>query len=160
MVSNITLCIYTTYSGTGIHTVQPLASLVWWTVRVDNTFRSTGYVWIPKVFRYTLASSCSVTVVTHCVWSTGWGVAGINYLCDCWWWGSFPATWCKGVPFITWITSTDRIMILYRTGCMYTTHTWTGINTLLVNTSLCWGTLLVNCTFRFAFNVRVSKQAR
>ena len=64
------------------------------------------------------------------------------------------------ISFITWITSTVRIMILYRTGCMYTTHTWTGINTLLVNTSQGCGTLLVYSTFWFAFNVRVSKQAR
>ena len=39
---------------------------------------------------------------------------------------------------------------------MGTTHTWTGVNTVLVNTRQMPGTLCVYNTLWFAFNVRVA----
>ena len=62
----------------------------------------------------------------------------------------------EGIPSVTRVTLTVRIVIVNSTGGMNTTYSWAWISTFLLYTSEIAGTFLIDCTLRFTFNVRIS----
>ncbi len=127
MISNIALGINSTCSRTRIHTLVSLTSLVWGTIWVYSTFWPAGYIGISKIFRYTLASSCTLACLTIGIFTTRWWIARINNFCDgkrcC---GS-TRTNSKGVSFIARITNTAWRMISDIAASMLPTNTRTRI---------------------------------
>lgn len=131
MIYNSTLCIYTTQTRTWVNTFHVLTCFVRRTFRVGSTFRSACNIWIAKVLRNTLASSCSVSVRTNCIGSTGSRVAGINNFSRCCLSGD-SLTCHKSISKISRVTFACWEMIGYMTRCKSSTNSWTRVHTMLV----------------------------
>ena len=84
VVSNLTAGIDATDSRTRVNAFVSLACFVGGTVRVYNTFRSTCYIGISKVFRYTLAGCCSVSILTNSIGTTGSWITWVNFFYNSW----------------------------------------------------------------------------
>ena len=174
MIQNTTYGIHATSSWTWVNTVQILACFVRGTVRIDHTFWSTCNIWVPKIVWDASAWSRAISLLAVCIRPTRWGVAGVD---------NFNRDWCckqrhyipkikiirhtccnsraesKWVPGVPRITGANRVMVLSSAGSMCSTHSWAGVHTFLVNTSLvCWA-LWVDWALWFALSVWVSKQS-
>ncbi len=158
MVGNLAVRITATQTRTRINTLQVPTLFSCWTISVDNTFRSTGYIWIPKVFWDTLTGGRTVAFTANCIGSARCWVARINNFSGrgrCW---PFVAGG-ERIANVAGITCALRQMIAdgaLRVGAAYA---GTRILALLLDTRQGRGTLRVDGAFRFAFNVWVAEQA-
>ena len=158
MISNIALSVNATGSRTRVYAFVSLACFVGGTVRVYNTFRSTCYIGISKVFRYTLAGCCTAPLLAISIRTTRCWITWINIFSKRRLSG-FYSTRPEWIPLITWITDTAGIVIIDSTICIGATHPRTRIYTFVSNTGLVIWTLRISCTFWFTFSVRVSKES-
>ena len=80
VINDFALGIDATQAGAGIHTLQPLACFVWWTISIDGALWSAGHIWVSKVILNTLAGCSSISVGAKGIGSTRWWVAGVGSL--------------------------------------------------------------------------------
>ena len=155
MIDSPTFSITATQPRTGVNTLEVTTSPVRRALRIDGTFRSTGHIWVSKVFRDTLTGGSSIAFRAHGIAATWRRAAGV-YDFSWHWWCCYPSAGNKSIASVARITFTQRKMIGDITGCMHPAHPGTWVHTMLVNTSFVTGTFSIHCTFRFTFNVRVA----
>lgn len=80
MIDYMTLSILATSTRTWILAFVLYASLIRRTISIQNAFRSASFVRISKVFRQTLARSCTVLFTTNSIWATWARVAWVYIL--------------------------------------------------------------------------------
>ena len=158
MVGHLAVCITSTQTRTRVNTLQVPTLFGCWTISVDNTFRTTGHIWITKVFWDTLTGGCTVAFTANCIGSTRCWVAWINNFSRRRWGWSLVACG-ERIANVAGITCALRQMIADRALRVCAAHSGTRILALLLDTRQGRGTLGVDGALGFAFDVRVAEQA-
>lgn len=138
MIDNLALGILATCAWTGITALLIEAGAIRGTIRIDHTLGSTTLVGITKVFGQALTGAGTAAFLALGINSTGTRVAGLQDLNGCLPNWAALGKWISGE---TRFTQAHRGVAEDATVGIKSTETWTGIHTLLVDTSQAGGTL-------------------
>ena len=155
MIGHSALCIEATETRTGISASLLNTSSGLATLRADKTLWSTvGRSSYHTSLTRTDADTIALSELT--VGSTGVGVTRVYLLHhrnSCW----YERTLSDGVSSVTQQTCADWLMSVGVAHSIDTTHSWTRIHTLVVDTSSVSWTVSVEDTLRSASQVRITK---
>ena len=159
MVCNLTVSITAAEAWTGVNTVLVSALLVCRAVSIDDTFRPAGHIRITKVVGDAATGSGSSLLAADSIVTAWRWVARINYFCS-WWVCWLGVTGREGVTNISRVTLADGVVVVYGAGGVGTTHTRTGVSTLVVDACLVGGAVGIDCALMLTFNIGISLKTR
>ena len=158
MVCNKAGCMSSTNTRARVQTVLVYTCQITGTLLVTDTLWFTFNIRVSSIIPYAFTGCCLVSLCTVCIYTTWRWITRLNYL----YWS---LSCCGRITSRKWITNvvsvtcTDWYMISYSTVSINTTNPRTGINTLLILTSLVIRTIWVQSTFWMTVG-RQSKHTR
>jgi len=149
MVDDLAFSVEATSAWAWVSTLVVDTSLAAITVRVDDTLRPAASVRVSKILRQTHTRACSITLLAHCVSSTGRRVAGVtrtfrrgNLLDN--------GTAVEGITSEPFVTGTHGMVFDDDTSGVDATGAWARVLALLVLTGQVAGALGVVGALRAA----------
>ena len=137
-------------SWAGVDTLVVHTGPVGGAVTVQDTLRSAGEVRVSEVSWYAGTGSGSLLRPALSIGATGCWVAGIDYSSLCGRGGRDPPTLSERISIVSRRTSTYRVVVHNLTFSIWTTGSWTGVDTFLPDTGQVAGTVWVDAALRSA----------